>query len=135
MAIWKIFPQLCKTFSCLYSYHAYFILAHKLEKLVTENSKRSSRWSLLINCVIQSLIRDDWIIKNDLRKILSVLLEFFVKWGKNYLHCFSQPNFLPKLIEITVTCPKSVKVNSYGGAGMLILTCQNSAKWLSISGC
>ena len=47
-------------------------------------------------------------------QILRVVLEFFVKWW-GFVGCFSPPNVLPnvlpKLSWITVTCPKSVKIN------------------------
>ena len=38
--ILKIFPKLCETFLCLYSYRPSFILSLKSEKRVTERNKR-----------------------------------------------------------------------------------------------
>ena len=74
----KDIPPVLQNFLFLY-YHVYFILSHKFEKSLTERNKRLDIWSLFIDWGNQFLILADWIIENDLCKILCVVLEFLIK--------------------------------------------------------
>ena len=58
----------------------------------------------------QFLILADWIIENELYKILCVVLKFFLaNWeGLDYI---LWPNGLPKLSKISLTCPNSENKN------------------------
>ena len=73
------------------------------------------------------MISTDWIIENNLRQILCVVLEFL---SNRDLDCFPW-YFLPKLSKITVTCPQSVKKEQIG----TVLTCPKLAKWISALSC
>ena len=94
--ILKIFPKLCKTFFCLHSYRAYFILSVKSEKRVTERNKRQSIY-WLTKPVFDSC---------RLGNLMPLILEFLSN-GEG-LDRFSR-HVLPTLSKITVTCPKQVK--------------------------
>ena len=85
---------------CLYSYHAYFILLLKSEKRVTERNEPESLKPVywLKKPVLDSCWLDHWKwLMPDLMPLVLVGLYHFL------LH------LLPKLSEITVTCPKWVK--------------------------
>ena len=53
---------------CLCSYHAFFILSQKSEKLVTERNKRLKLWSRFIDWWNHFLILANWIVENDFWK-------------------------------------------------------------------
>ena len=103
-----IFP-VALNFLCLYSYHEYFILWHNSAKRVKERIKdwtfevylitgEDSSWFLLIESVKITCARSyTWFLN-------------FLSNGEG-LDCFSQPNLLHKFSKITITCPKSVKMN------------------------
>ena len=74
------------------------------------------------------MISADWIIENNLRQILCVVLKFFSN-GEG-LDCFLR-HVLPKLGKVTVTCPQSVKKQQIG----TVFTCPKLAKWASALNC
>ena len=115
------FPSYIKLFVFILIIHAHFSLLHKLEKCVTERDKRLNRWRLCINWGIQFLIPADEIIENDLRQILCMFLEFFVKWREFGL--FLWHGILLKLSKITDLL-KLVEINQLKS----IFTYPNSAK-------
>ena len=123
----KIFPQFCKTF-CLFFLIVHILFYGKTQKNhVTERNKRLNKWSLFVGWGNQLLISADRIIENNLSQILCVVLEF---WSNGEgLDCFSQ-HLLPKLSKVFVTCPQSVR-KQIG----TVLTCPNSAKWISALNC
>ena len=100
----KDISRVLLNFSCLYPYHAYFILLHKSQKCITERNKnkRLNVWSLFINWVTQFL-----------KMICARSYVWLLSFIKG-LDCFLKPNVSPKLSKMTVTCPKSVKINKKG---------------------
>ena len=85
-------------------------MSQKSEKCVTNRNKRVKLWSLFIDWGTQFLTPADWIMENDLTRSYGCFLIFLS--NDVGLDCFLQPNVLPKLSKITVTCPKSEKKTS-----------------------
>ena len=121
----KDISRVLLNFSCLYPYHAYFILLHKSQKCITERNKnkRLNIWSLFINWVTQFL-----------KMICARSYVWLLSFIKG-LDCFLKPNVSPKLSKMTVTCPKSVKINKKGRFRLvqslitINLNYSKSAKW------
>ena len=107
---------------CLYFCHAYFILSHKSEKRVTERNKRLNLWSLFIK---KPVLDYPWL--NHWKWLCPRSYVWFSKFLSNgeCLHCFSWRNVLPKLSNITLAYPKSIKMNELGQF-WLVQTQQNA---------
>ena len=80
----------------------HILFYHTNQKNVLQKEKDWTFEVFLLPGGPSPLIMADWIIENDVCQILFVFPEFF------FLHCFSQPEVLPKLSITTVTCPESV---------------------------